>query len=175
MAQTDRHTDEVQTPGGRGGSHPHACKAPAAIVHMQGNPLGPPHTWKGLKGHLGSSEDLPLTTTLTPPWDRGPHPCRNRHTAPGTASTPPSLLPGWPLGTCTDPQPILCSQGGLQPPTSHSHSCFLVSAPTAPPPCLPLSGGCPPPQTLPGSSSLPRDHPTPGRDDPGAGVAEGGL
>lgn len=42
---TDRHTQtEVQTPGRRGGSHPHACKAPAAAVHVQRKPLRTPHT-----------------------------------------------------------------------------------------------------------------------------------
>lgn len=60
LAQTDRHTDELQTPGRRGGSHPHACKASAATVHMQRKPLGTPPHLERTKGHLGSRETPPL-------------------------------------------------------------------------------------------------------------------
>lgn len=71
--------------------------------------------------------------------------------------------------------------GGLQPPAFHSHPCFLVPACLHPPPPLPVYLGLgdvslpKPCQPLSGSPSFPQDHPTPGRDDPGDGVAEGGL
>lgn len=117
-------------------------------------------------------------TTLTLPWDTGPPPCRHAHTAPGTASSPPVSSLGGPWGVAQTPNLL---SGGLQPPSSLSHPCFLVPAclhPSPPLPvylCLadvPLPKPC---QPLPGRPSFPQDHPTPGRDHSGDGVAEGGL
>lgn len=132
--------------------------------------MGPPQLER-TKGRLGKRETPHSATTLTPLWS--PSLQAHTHCTRHSLKLPSPWVAPW--GLAQTPKLLPAFRGA---PASHLPLPFLLpSACLHPLPPLPMSGGCPPAQTLPARpwQSFPLDHPTRGRDDPGDGVAEGGL